>query len=262
MKTTTLLGMAVASLAALSSCSSVKSIPVENLSGEWGITKIDGKKIEVSADITEPYIAFDVVNSRFFGHAGCNSIMGSFATGEENEIQFTSTGVTMMMCPDIETEDAILKALAQVHQYTINKSGELELSNAADKTLISLVKLPDTLSPAVLGGEWQVMQLGDLDLSTDSDGTYAITFNPEDSTFSLSTGCNDISGAYTGSFVDIKFDRLRSTRMACPDMTVEQTASQLLPTINSFAQFEDDDAYGFYDQAGNLVMTIAAIPAE
>lgn len=262
MKTTTLLGLAAISLAAMTSCSSVKSISSEGLSGEWGITKIDGKKVEMSADAAEPYIAFDVVNGRFFGHAGCNSIMGSFATGEENELQFTSTGVTMMMCPDIETEDAILKALAQVKQYNITKAGDLELSNASDKTLLYLVKRPDTISPAVLAGEWHVLQLGDIDLTANTEEDYTIAFNAEDSTFSMTTGCNNVSGNFFGTFVDVKFDNLRSTRMACPDMTVEQTASQVLPTINSFAEFDNSDSYGFYDANGNLVMTIASIPEE
>lgn len=262
MKTSLILGIAAASLAAMSSCSSVKSIPVDNLSGQWGIEKIDGKTVEVSPESTQPFIAFDIINSRFFGHAGCNSIMGSIATGEDNELIFRSTGATMMMCPDIETEDAILKALAEVRQYTITKSGELELSDAADKTLMQLSKLPDTVSPAILAGEWQVLQLGDLDLAADDDNVYTVTFNPEDSTFSMTTDCNSVSGNYGGKFIDIKFDQLRSTRMACPVMTVEQTATELLPTVTSFSQFDDTDSFGFYDAAGNLVMTIMSITAE
>ena len=262
MKSSLLFGLAAVSIASLSSCSSVKSIPVDNLSGEWSIKKIYGDKVKVSEDVVEPYIAFDVVNSRFFGHAGCNSLMGTFATGEENEIQFTSTGVTMMMCPDIATEDALLKALASVKQYNITGDGELELSNASDRTLITLEKRPDTLSPLALAGEWQVTSIGENDMSDDTTGAYTVTFNPEDETFIMTTGCNDVSGKFTGAFVDIKFTGLRSTRMACPDMTIEQAASQVLPTITSFSEIGDDHAFGFYNASGELVMTIAAQEVE
>ena len=256
MKSSLLAGLAVTAIAALTSCSSVKSIPVENLSGEWSIKKINGDKVKVSDDTVEPYLAFDVVNGRFFGHAGCNSIMGSFATGEDNEIVFTSTGVTMMMCPDIATEDALLNALASVKQYNITDNGELELASASDRTLVSLEKRPDTLSPLALAGEWQVSSIGEIDMSDDAEGAYTITFNPDDETFAMTTGCNTVSGKYSGSFVDITFSGLRSTRMACPDMTVEQTASQILPTITSFSEVADDNAFAFYNVHGELVMMI------
>lgn len=256
MKSSLLAGLALTAVAALTSCSSVKSIPVENLSGEWSIKKINGDKVKVTDETVEPYLAFDVVNSRFFGHAGCNSIMGSFATGADNEIIFTSTGVTMMMCPDIATEDALLKALASVKQYDITDDGELQLVSASDRTLVSLVKRPDTLSPLALAGEWQVSSIGEIDMSDDTDDTYTITFNPDDETFAMTTGCNTVSGNYSGSFVDIAFTGLRSTRMACPDMSVEQAASQLLPTITSFSEVADDNSFAFYDARGELVMLI------
>lgn len=256
MKSSLLTGLALSAIAALSSCSTVRSIPVEDLTGEWNITKINGDKVKVSADAVEPYLAFDVVNSRFFGHAGCNSIMGSFATGAENEIEFTSTGVTMMMCPDIAVEDAILKALASVKQYNITDDGQLELASASDRTLVTLVKRPDALSPMALAGEWQVSSIGEYDMSDDTEGTYTITFNPDDETFAMTTGCNTVSGKYAGSFVDIAFSGLRSTRMACPDMTIEQAASRLLPTITSFAEVGDDNSFAFYDARGELIMII------
>ncbi|MDE6802837.1 MAG: META domain-containing protein [Muribaculaceae bacterium] len=256
MKSSLLAGLAITAVAALTSCSSVKSIPVENLSGEWSIKKINGDRVKVSDETVEPYLAFDVVNSRFFGHAGCNSIMGSFATGEDNEIEFTSTGVTMMMCPDIATEDALLKALASVKQYNINDNGDLELSSASDRTLVALTKRPDTLSPLALDGEWQVTSLGELDMTEDADNSYTITFNSEDDTFAMTTDCNTVSGKYAGSFVDINFSGLRTTRMACPSMEIERTASELLPTITSFSELGDDNAFAFYDAHGQLVMMI------
>lgn len=254
MKTTLALGVA-ATMAALTSCTSVKSISPEALTGEWDIVKLEGNKVTPTDGDIAPYLAFDVVNGRFFGYGGCNYMMGSFFTGEGNEIQLSTEGVTMMMCPDIAFQDSLIQALTDIRQYDITKQGELQLSSGSDRTLIALTKRPDTISPALLAGEWKVTLLGDYDLEADSTDTYTISFFPEDSTFSMTTGCNNVGGNYSGTFIDIRFTDMRSTRMACPDMSVEQAAQAILPSVTSFNSLGDN--YGFYDAGNNLVMMIA-----
>lgn len=257
MKKTYAIGLALTSIAALSSCSSVKSIPVEAISGEWDIIKVNGNKVNLTDPETTPYLAFDVVNGRFYGNGGCNYMMGTFATGEGNEIEITTAGQTLMMCPDIEFQDSLMKTISDVRQYTITKKGDLELSAANDRTLITLEKRPDAISPACLAGEWKITKIGEYDFeNNDSDAdTPTITFFPEDSTFSMTTDCNNIGGNYNGIFVDIRFTGLRSTRMACPDMSIEQAATKILPTITSFSKL--GEYYAFYDNENNPVMEIA-----
>lgn len=258
MKKTLIFGLFSTAMLAMTSCSAVKSLPAEALSGEWDIVKVNGAPVSLIDKDAKPYLGFDVANCRFYGYGGCNYMMGTFATGEENEIKITTGGVTMMMCPDIAFQDSLMQTMDNVARYMITKDGKLTLSAANDATLISLVKRPDTISPSMLAGEWQVTALGECPIETGDDTPYTITFFPEDSTFSMTTDCNNVGGNFSGRFVDIRFDGLRSTRMACPDMTIERAAIELLPTVTSFSLLGDGN-YAFYDEANNMVMMIAPL---
>ncbi len=242
---------------AMTSCNTFKEVPVTDLSGEWNVVEIQGKPVQAIEDQETPYMAFDVVNSRVFGSAGCNRIFGQLYTGEKGAIDFSSLAATRMMCPDMTNEDALLTALNQVKRFGMNNEGQLLLMDGQDHDMVTLVKRTDVISPASLAGEWNVDFLGDMDLASNAEGTYTITFDPNEKVFSMETGCNNVGGNYSGKYIDITFTNLRTTRMMCPDMTVEETAQKLLPTITSFGELANPGTYGFYDAESNLVMTIS-----
>ena len=55
------------------------------------------------------------------GFAGCNSITGEYELEKGNRIRFTNMGITMMICPDIEVNEAkFLKVFELTNNYTIN----------------------------------------------------------------------------------------------------------------------------------------------
>lgn len=247
-------GIVVAAIA--TSCSSVRTMPVADLSGEWSISKIENKEITVPVDIEQPYLAFDVVNNHMFGSIGCNTVMGAFYASEDGKIDLSGMGVTRMMCPDMTLEDQILSALSKVTDFGIDDDGNLILLDEYQHKMVTLTKRTDSISPATLQGSWKVDMLGNLDLNTDTEEDYTIEFTP-DGIFSMTTGCNNVGGSYSGQYVDITFGQLRSTRMACPDMSVEQEAQTVLPSIVSFGQLADEGSYGFYDTDNNLVMIIS-----
>lgn len=238
-------------------CSTVKEMPVDALSGEWNVVTIEKKAITLSPDSENPYLAFDVVNSRMFGSVGCNRVMGGLYATDKGTIDLSHMGATRMMCPDMALEDKLLTALNQVKEFGTDKDGNLVLMDGNRREMVMLAKRESTVSPASLVGKWKVNLLGDMDLSANAEGDYIIEFD-NDGTFSMTTGCNNVGGNYDGRFVDIAFSGLMSTRMACPDMQVEQAAQQLLPTVVAFSELANPGTYGFYNADNDLVMTISA----
>lgn len=248
------------------SCSTTRVADVQSLSGEWNVTTIDGREIFAAptAEDQTPYLAFDVVNSKVFGNASCNNLNGNLFVGEDGQIELQNIATTRMLCPDMATEEAFISALNDVRSFDITKKGDLQLKSEKGNVLINLVKRPDAISARDLEGEWQVLYLGEMDLSADTLEQYHLQFLPSDSTFVFSTGCNDISGKYVSQYVAISFENMRSTRMACPDMSVEMAATKILPTIVSFSPLSQSDTMGFYDNQGELqiVMTRYTAPAS
>lgn len=242
--------------AVVTSCSSVHNMPVNDLSGEWNVVKIENKDVTVVDGAEVPYLAFDVVNNRLFGCAGCNRIIGGLKATDAGAIDLSNMGTTLMMCPDMTLEENLLAALNQVKEFGVDKDGQLVLMDEKQHHMVTLAKRTDYITPLSLVGTWKINSLGNLDLSANTEGEYTIEFMG-DGSFSMTTGCNNVGGNYGGRYVDITFSKLMSTRMACPDMEVETVAQNVLPTVVSFGELANEGTFGFYDAENNLVMTIA-----
>ena len=246
-------GMITAAI--LTSCDTTRTVSADQLSGEWNVAKIEGHAITVPVDQDVPYMAFDVANQRMFGSASCNRIMGNFQTADKGEIDLSGIIATRMMCPQMSLEDSLLTALNQVKTFGLNKANQLVLMDGQHREMVTLDKRADEISTTMLTGSWKVNLLGDLDLSSNEEGDYSIEFL-SDGSFSMTTGCNNVGGNYSGHYVDSAVTQLPSTRMMCPNMEVEQAASQLLPKIVFFSPLSQQDTLGFYDAENNLIMTI------
>ena len=91
----------------------------------------------------QPFIAFDVKKKTIHGNAGCNLINGGFETSASNakSISFPGVASTMMACPDMEIEDAILKAMGNVKGVKAGQSeNEMLLVDADGNVLMVLSK--------------------------------------------------------------------------------------------------------------------------
>lgn len=247
--------MAVAGLAA---CTSQKQAPatIADLTGEWNIIDLDGQPVQIPEHQDAPYIAFDTQNGQISGNASCNAIMGSFdPKAAPGVIDLSHIGATRMMCPDMQLEDRILKALSKVDAYRKANNGYIELCHS-DTVVMKLQKRESSISAADLEGSWKISEINGLSLAADTTATdYTMTFNPIDNTFSCETGCNAISGSYSSETTDISFNNVCRTAMMCPDMEVEDSISSVLPKISSFGMLAGGGA-GFYDGDQNLLLLL------
>lgn len=87
-----------------------------------------------------------------------------------------------------------------------------------------------------LAGNWYLVKAGTNQITEPVDGQWPhIEFNTIDATISGNVGCNQLMGNFTyNNKGDLKFERVASTRMMCPDMTVEDEVNRALPQVRHY----------------------------
>lgn len=111
------------------------------LSGEWTIETVNGKKAVGNADIV-PYLGFNVDESRIYGNVGCNTVNGGMIQdeGQSTSLRFEQVAATMMMCPDMESENNVLNALNETRKFNVVGDGTVSLLDANGNELLILKK--------------------------------------------------------------------------------------------------------------------------
>lgn len=95
----------------------------------WGLVELNGKPAAPGMGRTQPYILFHREQGRIEGSSGCNGVVGAYIV-EQNALQFTPSGTTLMMCPPalMEQEQGMIAALKATSSYKI-EGDMLELSS-------------------------------------------------------------------------------------------------------------------------------------
>lgn len=97
----------------------------------WKLVELNGQKVEYDKKKgNQPYIILRPdEDNKVYGNAGCNRFFGTFELKEGGQIVFSQMGATKMACPNMETEDAFLKVLNTVDNFSL--SGETMTFNKA-----------------------------------------------------------------------------------------------------------------------------------
>lgn len=123
----------------LFSCSEAKT-DAKKLEGKWNIIEVKGEKILKEG---MPQMDFDMAENKLHGNAGCN-IFNTTVTLDDNDISaitIAPAATTMMACPDMETEDAILKAMGDVKAVKAGQNdNEMLLVDGSGNVLLVLSK--------------------------------------------------------------------------------------------------------------------------
>ncbi|MBL7962855.1 MAG: copper resistance protein NlpE N-terminal domain-containing protein [Flavobacteriales bacterium] len=94
----------------------------------WQLVEVMGKPVPVSTG-AGAHLILTAQDKRAAGNAGCNSFFAGYELDEaKGVLRFTQAGSTMMACPDMSVEDAFMKALQQVDNYTLGEDGRLSLN--------------------------------------------------------------------------------------------------------------------------------------
>lgn len=123
----------------LCSCSEVKT-DAKMLEGKWNIVEVKGEKILKEG---LPNMEFDLKDNKVHGNVGCNIFNSTVVLDDQDISSITiNPGITTMMaCPDMEMEDAILKVMEDVKGVKAGQSeNEMLLVDANGNVLLVLSK--------------------------------------------------------------------------------------------------------------------------
>lgn len=245
---------AAALMLTLGGCSSYKTIDMAGLAGKWNVISINGQKVNPASGETAPYVAFDVQNGRMTANGGCNQLMCSFNKNlPAGTLNFSRVAGTMMACPDMSTEDSMKLALENTTGYRGLKNGEVQLLSG-NTAVMTLRKGYQDYSISTLEGKWTIRELDGKEVKSTVENPLTVTFDQNGGYF-CTTGCNNIRGDFRTSYTAITFGDGMSTRMACPDMTIEQTLQTVLPKIVSYGRTADG-GLAFYSADNEMLMKL------
>ena len=121
------------------SCSEAKT-DAKKLEGKWNVVEVKGEKILKEG---LPYMEFDMAQNKLHGNAGCNMFNTTITldANDVSSITIAPGAATMMACPDMATEDAIMKAMGDVKAVKAGKSeSEMALVDQDGNVLLVLSK--------------------------------------------------------------------------------------------------------------------------
>lgn len=121
------------------SCSDTKT-DAKKLDGKWNVVEVKGEKISKEG---LPYMEFDMAENKLHGNAGCNMFNTSITLDPKDvsSITIAPGAATMMACPDMATEDAIMKAMTDVASVKAgNSEDEMLLVDENGNVLLVLSK--------------------------------------------------------------------------------------------------------------------------
>lgn len=121
------------------SCSEAKT-DAKKLEGKWNVIEVKGEKILKEG---LPYMEFDMAQNKLHGNAGCNMFNSSFTLDDKDisSITIAPGAATMMACPDMATEDAIMQAMGNVKAVKAGSSeSEMVLVDQDGNVLLVLSK--------------------------------------------------------------------------------------------------------------------------
>lgn len=121
------------------SCSEAKA-DAKKLEGKWNVVEVKGEKILKEG---LPYMEFDMAQNKLHGNTGCNMFNTTITldANDVSSITIAPGAATMMACPDMATEDAIMKAMGDVKAVKAgNSESEMTLVDQDGNVLLVLSK--------------------------------------------------------------------------------------------------------------------------
>ena len=121
------------------SCSEAKT-DAKKLEGKWNVMEIKDEKILKEG---LPYMEFDMAQNKLHGNAGCNMFNTTITldANDVSSITIAPGAATIMACPDMATEDAIMNAMGYVIAVKAgNSESEMTLVDQDGNVLLVLSK--------------------------------------------------------------------------------------------------------------------------
>lgn len=111
------------------------------LNGTWKVVAIYGEEV----NIEKMKLVFDIDEHKVHGNTGCNVLNGRLETDLDapNTFSFENIGVTMMYCPDIEYQSAMLVALEDACRAKPIDKTRVQLLDSEGAAVMTLQRTSD-----------------------------------------------------------------------------------------------------------------------
>lgn len=198
----------------------------------WTIDRINGKEISAPDGRNKPYLTF-TTDGKVQGHTGCNPINGTYTLEKGLRIKFGNMATGLAFCGDVPYESEFLEVLNTTDNYTL-VDGVLSL-NKGRMAPIAVFQAKDADLDAarkdLVSGTWTVDQLYGKEISAPAGSKKPVLTFTMGGKVQGHTGCNSVNGTYTlEKGLRLKFDKMATTRMACPDVPYER---EFLDALNN-----------------------------
>lgn len=87
---------------------------------KWKLIKLNGITIKQKGNKPN-VLKMNSSDGKFSAYAGCNSMFGSYAMPKTNLISFSEIGATRMACPNMATENELMRTLEATTKYLLDK---------------------------------------------------------------------------------------------------------------------------------------------
>ena len=111
-----------------------KEMITETITGKyWKLIELNGKPVVLDESFKrEPFFILRTEERRVNGHGGCNTFSGTFEIdAAANRIKFLQMATSMMMCLNMEIEDAMKKVFEMADNYSLSPDGKYLSLNRA-----------------------------------------------------------------------------------------------------------------------------------
>lgn len=95
----------------------------------WKLTTLMGKPVKSGENQRGVQMVFKSCSSLLDGSSGCNRFFGTYEIMPVNRIRFSKLGISLNVCPDMETERELFRVLELADSYTVR--GNVLLLNRA-----------------------------------------------------------------------------------------------------------------------------------
>lgn len=131
---------------------------------------------------------------------------------------------------------------------------------AGSLLMVSCGSSKQTVPLSALSGEWNFVKVNGKAVSSVNGATPFIGFDIAQGRIYGNSGCNRIMGTFSANSAKsgvLSFGSIAGTRMACPDMTTEQSILNALGEVKSYKKVDGKDlAIALCDSKGNSLVIL------
>lgn len=229
------------------------------LAGDWAIQEVKGKDAKGESS---PFIKFAPSEKRIYGNNGCNVINADYNYNpSDSTLRFTNIIATTRACAMEDLTDYDINvALNDTRFYildNVDSQNFLILQDANHKTIMLLMHQNFDF----LNGAWNV---------TEIDGNYIenkemqLVFDIAEMKIHGNTGCNILNGSIETDLETantISFQKIATTRMACPDSSDETALLVALEEVMYLTPINNDKVE-LLDSRNKVVLKMTRISKQ